>query len=127
METLLASCSGGFKWHWYSIMEDLHRAGLKSVVIQPFPLGPNCFPGSYKGKNFIVSWAKDTLLMVSMKEKEYPGATLRELVDGFSKVVEYRPFCKYRFNGLATVEWDKHDPHGRRRQLEDEGKAPEKI
>ncbi len=55
--------------------------------------------------------------------------TLNQLMNAFSKVVEYKPFCKYNFllqkwsktQILPTYEWDKVDPNGR---FEDLGHKP---
>ena len=33
----------------------------------------------------------------------------QQLVDAFSKIVEYQPFCRYENNGMVTVEWNKSD------------------
>ena len=81
MESLLESCEGGLKWHWYSVMDDLRKAGLEDVIIEPIPLGPNCFPGTYKQKMFVHSWWKDTFLLVSMRAEERSSSELKELVD----------------------------------------------
>lgn len=116
METLLQGCEGGLKWHWYSVMSDLEGAGVK-VTIDPLSIRDYFGAGRSERGDFTYTWVKDTLLMLSMKE-DYPL-----LVEGFAKVVGYRPFCKYvsKVSGMLTYEWDKADPERRFAELQLEG------
>jgi len=50
---------------------------------------------------------------------------MKTLIEGFSKVVGYKPFCKYtlmyevgnRTPPLPTYEWDRIDPDSRYQEL----------
>jgi hypothetical protein len=111
METIETGCDGNEKWHWYNVASDLNKAlGDESVSVDPFTVGPHGCGGTYnEGNKWFITWVKDTFLLVSMQQYE------QRLVDAFSKVVEYKPFCKYvePDSKLITVEWDKKDPKGR--------------
>jgi hypothetical protein len=111
METIEDGCDGNMKWHWYNVASDLNKAlGDESVSVDPFTVGPHGCGGTYnEGNKWFITWVKDTFLLVSMQQYE------QRLVDAFSKVVEYKPFCKYvePDSKLITVEWDKKDPKGR--------------
>ena len=54
----------------------------------------------------------------------YLTSTADNFADAFAKVVEYKPFARYRepTTGLVTVEWDKKDPEGEYQTLEQERK-----
>jgi len=73
----------------------------------------------YKGRPVIMSHTYGQHLVVSMQGKE--DVDLNTLMESFSKVVEYKPFCKYNLlpqegskaPTLPTYEWDKVDPNGR--------------
>ena len=77
----------------------------------------------YKDRRVIISHTYGQHLVVSMEGKE--NADLNQLMESFSKVVEYKPFCKYNIlpeEGskapiLPTYEWDKVDPNGRYDEL----------
>jgi hypothetical protein len=119
-ETLQDACTpiGARVWHWYMVQRDLvQQGGLedKDVMIDPFTGGQG---GKFKDMPFFITWAKDQYLLLS-SEKFIP-----ELVDAFSKVVEYKPFVRYveSDSDLITVEWDKLDPNGRYQVLEKENK-----
>jgi hypothetical protein len=113
-ETLLEG-----KWHWYSVSSDLEKqGGLKGVTINPLSVHAyGCAGATQKGTVFNITWISDMFLLISMTQEE------QELIDAFAKVVEYRPFCSYtsKENDLLTFEWDKKDPEGRYKKLEEEG------
>lgn len=77
----------------------------------------------YKDRRVIISHTYGQHLVVSMEGQE--DADLNQLMESFSKVVEYKPFCKYNIlpeEGskvpiLPTYEWDKVDPDGRYDEL----------
>lgn len=77
----------------------------------------------YKGRAVIVSHTYNQHLVVSMEGQE--DSDLKRLIDAFSAVVEYKPFCKYNIlpsEGsktpiLPTYEWDKVDPNRRYEEL----------
>jgi hypothetical protein len=119
METVEMGCDGHIKWHWYNVASDLNKAlGSESVSVDPFSVGPHGCGGTYNGGNkWFTTWVKNTFLLVSMQRYD------QQLVDAFSKVVEYKPFCKYvePDSKLITVEWDKKDPKGRFAELQQEG------
>ena len=105
-------------WTWAAIMADLEeQGGLKNVVIDPFSVQPHFCAGQYDGRLFTVSWALQELLMVSMKPECYS----LELIEAFTKVVEYRPCCKYleKAGGMTTVEWAKNDAEARFAELQE--------
>lgn len=108
-----------FLWLPNEVQSDLRMAGLEDLEIHlGFPCGHF---GFYKREPFNVSWIKDKLLMVSMRND---GPLLEQLAEAYSKVVEYKPFCKYTepLGGLKTYEWAKHDSKERHIQLLVEGK-----
>jgi len=77
----------------------------------------------YKKRTVIISHVFGEHLVVSIEGKE--DADQKQLIDGFSKVVEYQPFCKYTLYSksksgippLPTYEWDKINPKKRLREL----------
>jgi hypothetical protein len=75
----------------------------------------------YKGRIVVISHIHNEHLVVSMEGSE--DADLNKLMDAFSTVVEYEPFCKYRLlpEGkapiLPTYEWDKVNPEERYKEL----------
>ena len=79
----------------------------------------------YKGRIVVVSHMYDEHLVVSIKGKE--DDCLKNLMDAFSKVVGYQPFCKYVIlpeEGsdnplLPTYEWDKVDSESRYKELQE--------
>ncbi|MBR9683780.1 hypothetical protein GOV03_04545 [Candidatus Woesearchaeota archaeon] len=109
------------KWHWYSVQKDLvEQGGLENedIMINPLSVsGANC-GGEYKGMRFMITWEKDTFLLLSSQEY------IPELVDAFASVVGYKPFARYKepSYGLVTVEWDKQDSERKYKELEQEGK-----
>ena len=122
-ETLQDACvpSGAKKWHWYNVKKDLvQQGGLKDedVIINPLSVSSFGCGGEFRGNHFAISWVPNTLLMVTAQEY-HP-----ELVDAFARVVEYKPFAKYRepSDGVVTTEWAKNDSAERYRQLQQEGK-----
>jgi hypothetical protein len=77
----------------------------------------------YKSRRVIISHIHGAHLVVSMEGKE--DSDLIQLMDSFSTVVEYKPFCKYKIMPgeeskapiLPTYEWDKIDPDSRFEEL----------
>ena len=77
----------------------------------------------YKERPVIISHTFNKHLVVSMEGEE--NEDMKTLMDGFSKVVGYKPFCKYilmpsdgsRAPPLLTYEWDKVDPNSRYDEL----------
>lgn len=106
-------------WHVVLAEENLvTQAGLKH---EDFEQDFGFF--RYKGRIVIISLDPGKDLVVSMEGQE--DTTMTELMAGFSKVVEYEPFCKYvlqpeegsKAPPLLTYEWDKVDPKGRFKAL----------
>ena len=107
-------------WAWYNVLEDLvSQGGLERDKVEWSFRDPSLF--LYKGKPFCMTWVKDRYLLVSMKNDD---EDLETVVDALSKVVEYRPFCKYKEpeSLLTTYEWDKLDPGNRYEEIKTEGK-----
>lgn len=105
------------KWTWHQLPEDLkQQAGYEGVSIDPLTVRPSGSGGTTAGGNrFMLTWVPDHLMMISLLRDE------PELIEAFSTVVEYRPFCKYRHKTteqLTTYEWDKEDPEGRFEKLQ---------
>jgi len=102
-ETIRSNCEG---WHWEDVTSDLKKVGISNVkmhsqIVDPFGMGYT------DGEPFTISWKRNELLMITMRQD---NATLTRLVDAFSKIVEYKPFCKYTdFGGMKTYEWAKED------------------
>ncbi|MBR9691328.1 hypothetical protein GOV06_00935 [Candidatus Woesearchaeota archaeon] len=103
-------------WHVVSASNDLiEQAGLDADDIEP-DLG--FF--RYKKREVIISHIYDQHLVVSIQGKEDNDA--RTLMDAFSAIVEYKPFCKYTLKledapPLLTYEWDKQSPDERYKEL----------
>lgn len=119
VETLTTHLPGDRpKWTWFNVMADLRDQGhVDGAIIDPLTVTPAGCGGEYQKNKFYISWVKNTFLMLSMQHHSDP------LVNGFARVVEYEPFCRYtEENGLITVEWDKIDPEERFKVLETEGK-----
>lgn len=110
-------------WTWYDVMDDLENAGVSGVIVDPLSVRQNFCAGSYRDKPITISWVKDKFMLLSM------GEYSQELVDGFSRVLGYKPFCKYvsRKSGLPTVEWDKEDPKSRYEELKKDKSEIEKL
>ena len=102
------------KWLWHDMMQDLKIQGeLEDVIIDPLSVKDHSCSGTHMENGFCVTWVGDMFLLISMNQYS------AELVDAFTKVVGYQPFCRYihNANGLPTVEWDKVNPEGRYKDL----------
>ena len=106
-------------WHISLAQKDLvEQAGLKEEDFE------HMFAYFlYKDRKVIISHEYEKHLVVSMEGKE--DADLNQLMGAFSKVVGYKPFCKYNLMPekeskapiLQTYEWDKVDSNGRFKEL----------
>ena len=106
-------------WHVTLAEEDLvKQAGLdKGDFEQDFGFF------KYRGRRVVISHIFNEHLVVSMEGEE--DETMRTLVEGFSKVVGYTPFCKYnllleeegKVISTPTYEWDKLNPNLRYQEL----------
>jgi|GEM_PF-1895549 len=121
METIRIIQGGQQGWPWYQVMNDLKtKGGLDDVIIDPLSVKKSSCGGSTKkGTHFYITWAHNMFLLVTMSQNE------TELIDAFSKIVEYKPFCQYEEDTekkeapiLFTFEWDKVDPEGRFGELQ---------
>ena len=116
-ETILTHCSVP-KWHWYSVQHDLEeQGGLKGVVIDPV------FASQYGDIKFVVTWEQHKYLLITMTSYS------EELVEAFSRVVEYRPFCRYSHqdHDMVTIEWDKVAPDERFAELSRDQKVSQLV
>lgn len=105
----------GKGWLWADIMHDLkNQGGISEARIDPLSINPGQCKGTYKERDFFLTWSLDDYLLLSMTHND---DLLLELVDAFSKVLEYNPFCKYQEGNIFTYEWDKNDPNGRFNEL----------
>ena len=122
-ETIQDACAstGAKKWHWYNVQKDLvEQGGLgdQEVMIDPLSVDAHGCGGKHKDNPFHITWVSDKFLLVTAKEYD------QDLVDAFAKVVEYKPFVRYKESdsGMITTEWDKLDSVGRYQELKKEGK-----
>jgi hypothetical protein len=105
------------KWHWYNVMGDLEKQGGVKAIIEPTSVSDyGCAGKTEKGTVFTITWVHNKFLLLSMSQEE------PKLVEAFSTVVGYDPFCRYvsKKSGLRTYEWDKINPEGRFASLQDE-------
>ncbi|MCL5019382.1 MAG: hypothetical protein M1426_02750 [Patescibacteria group bacterium] len=103
----------GPKWHWDNVMRNLAtQGGLKGVTIDPLSSNGFGFLGEYNGNRFAMTWTGAFLLLTLQV------GFSQDLVDAFSKVMEYKPFCQYERDGQITIEWDKIDPQARISELQ---------
>ncbi|MBU2612759.1 MAG: hypothetical protein KKB62_03500 [Nanoarchaeota archaeon] len=78
---------------------------------------------TYKKRKVVISNIYNEHLVVSLEGEDDEGT--KNLMNAFSKVVEYQPFCKYNLKlkrkniSLPTYEWDKIDSEGRFRELKE--------
>ncbi len=115
MAETIQNLGSGARWHWQNVMSDLREQGaLKDVVIDPWSVEAYGCGGQLGDNFFFITWVHNQFLLVSMERFSQP------LVDAFTRVVEYQPFCRYERDGMVTVEWDKNDPHGRLEDLQRE-------
>ena len=106
METIKIESDGRKIWHWPDIKNDLVKQGgleAKEITIDSHSVEDHRYSGSYKSNVFHVNWAKDVLLIIAMEKFD------QALINAFTKVVEYKPFCRYtsKESGLITFEWNK--------------------
>ena len=88
---------------------------------------------TYKDRKVIISHTYDQHLVVSMAGQD--DEDMKQLMEGFSKVLEYEPFCKYILNPenegehppLPTYEWDKIDPDARYNELENKSTVSDLV
>ncbi len=108
-------------WHVMLAEKDLvEQAGLN-----PDDFEQNLGFFRYKKRAVIISHTYGQHLVVSMEGIE--DKDLNQLMESFSKVVEYEPFCKYNLLSqegskapiLPTYEWDKVSPNERFDELGD--------
>ena len=78
---------------------------------------------TYKKRKVVISHIYNEHLVVSLEGED--NEDTKNLMNAFSKVVEYQPFCKYNLKlgikniSLPTYEWDKIDSEGRFRELKE--------
>jgi len=115
-ETIEIGCDGTKKWMWFNVANDLEKqGGLTEVLIDPLSVCASGCGGEHEKNHFYITWIHDLFLLVTMQTFS------QALVDAFSKVVEYRPFCRYTSKGnLETIEWDKKDPDSRFAELQND-------
>ncbi len=116
---MVETIQGNGLWHVTLAGRDLiEQAGLNQ---EDFEQDFGFF--KYKGRPVIISHIFNQHLVVSIEGKE--DENMRTLMEGFSKVIGYQPFCKYtlmlsnrsKAPPLPTYEWDKVDPNSRYEEL----------
>ncbi len=108
-------------WHVTLAETDL----VKQADLNPDDFKQDFSFFKYKTRPVIISHTYGQHLVVSMDGRE--DADLIQLMNSFSKVVEYNPFCKYNLRIpkgeksqiLLTYEWDKINPNKRFYELGD--------
>ena len=106
-------------WHILLAEKDL----IEQAGLNPDDIKPDFGFLRYKERAVIMSHTYNKHIVVSMEGED--DADLRELIDAFSKVVEYEPFCKYTLISrrgtetllFPTYEWDKENPEERYEEL----------
>lgn len=100
---------------------DTEKADLENITgflenfVEPFGIS------HIEGERFCASYVQDKMLMVSMMKE---GPLMDRLAKSFSKVIKYRPFCKYTdLGGMKTYEWAKNDEDERFQAIIKEGKS----
>ena len=118
MAETIREVHGRQSWQWYQVMEDLDKiGGLANVVIDPLSVrrDGSCAGKTEMGTFFVITWAYNIYLLLTMSQNE------PQLIEAFSKVLEYKPFCQYLEDSeitLITFEWEKVDPIGRFEELQ---------
>jgi hypothetical protein len=102
-------------WHVILIEKDLvDQAGLRE---EDFEQNLGFF--KYRGLAVVVSHEYNNHLVVSRYGQYCEDLT--RLVEGFSNVIGYKPFCAYilkvAHSSLPTYEWDKVNPEQRYEEL----------
>lgn len=98
------------QWH-YDLQVKLEKAGAAAIEVAR--KRENSAFGRYMGKQWTATWHGDEILMVG-----FPPGECGNLIDAFSAVFRYAPFCRYTHaDGLVTVEWDKLNAEGRYAEL----------
>lgn len=115
MPETLVDRGDGPEWPWYNVRQDLMTQGnLEGVQIDSLLCSRYGYDGSFNGIAFAFTWAHNESLILSMERFSRP------LVEAFSAVLGYKPFCRYTKFEMVTVEWDKVNPKDRYRELEEE-------
>lgn len=77
----------------------------------------------YKGRRMRISHIYGQHLVISMEGKE--DDDFKKIIDSFTKVVEYFPFCRYDLDfgaevipAFPTYEWDRVNSNSRFSELE---------
>jgi len=116
---MVETIQGNGLWHVRLAEKDLvEQAGLNK---EDFEQDLGFF--RYKKRPIIISHIFNKHLVVSMEGEE--DEDMKTLMDGFSKIVGYTPFCKYvlipsdrsKAPPLPTYEWDKVNPNSRYHEL----------
>ena len=107
------------KWNIALARTDLiEKAGLneEDITLETAHL-------KYKGRRMRLSHDYGKYLVVSLEGKD--DEDFRRVVDSFTKVMEYFPFCRYDLNlggegtsNFPTYEWDRINPNARFSELE---------
>jgi len=93
----------GPRWHWDNVMFDLRNAGLQDVIIDPLTVNQSGCGGEWNDVRFYLTWWHDEMTVLSMQPHS------QAVVDALSWVLEYKPFVRYRRDGVVTIEWNKGD------------------
>lgn len=104
MAESLHEVDGRLIWPWWAIMDDLQRAGLEGLNIDPFSVTPHDCGGEWREVRFGFSWRIGQQVVLMMDRYE-PA-----IVDALAAVVEYHPFCRCLRKGAVSIIWAKKAP-----------------
>lgn len=109
VETIRGEGDQLLAWHYCDMVSDLSmQGGFNGVKIHPSSVRGYGYDGvTKKGTKFQIFWIKNLFLQITLSQHE------QELIDAYSKVVEYRPFCSYHNDDGITYEWAKKDANER--------------
>lgn len=95
---------------WTNIRDKLITLGgleSKDLIITAHGYG-----GSYGDNDFYTTWIGEGILLVTMEKWD------KSIIDAFSKVMGYKPFCRYLSLDGITVEWNKINVILRKEEIE---------
>lgn len=122
MSETIRTILGNKVWRPEDMEKDLKKTGLLEgfffLLHSQMVSWTDCTGLCGAGNPMIVTWIANRLLMVSTM------TYCQQMIDAFSAVVEYKPFCKYRRErggeSLFTTEWSKEDIQPQIKELQND-------
>lgn len=121
MPETIRNLGNGPKWHWQDMEKDLREQGGLASVQMSDTSGSPLYRGHLGHIGFTVSWQKDNYLSLCMDRLS------QSLVDAFTAVLGYSPFCRYQKDDLVIVDWLAHPSPGFFELLERGGFFPNLV